>query len=81
LPTFKLPSFLSTKVTISNEVLDKLEGYTSKETMKKLTEAARSGKALNQLLSELPQTEQQQILRVLTPSGVSGGVIAGVRND
>jgi hypothetical protein len=81
LPTFKLPSFLSTKVTISNEVLDKLEGYTSKETMKKLTEAARSGKALNQLLSELPQTEQQQILRVLTPSGVAGGVIAGVRND
>lgn len=80
---FQLPGFVSPKTAmvkkISDDVLDRLENYTSKETMRKLTEAARSGKSLDKLLSELPESEQQQILRVLTPSATAGGVIAGTQ--
>jgi len=59
------------------EILNKVEGSVSKSAMKQITEAAKSAKGLDDLLSKLPQPVQSEMLNAIKPSRAAGGVIAG----
>jgi hypothetical protein len=91
---FRLPNFLSPKITATNTVLDVLERKVGKETVRTLTEAAKTTKDFDKLLNTLPAVERNKVLKVLnnpsewglskalkptvTPSGKRKDVGAGV---
>lgn len=84
---FRLPNFLSPKITATNTVLDVLERKVGKDTVRKLTEASKTTKDFDALLNTLPAVERNKVLKLLNnPSewgigkalktpGVSAGVI------
>lgn len=85
---FRLPSFLSAKVTISNKILDALEGKLNKNVMNELVKASKSGKNLEQLLDSLPLVQRNEILNRLNDPAtfaparkLVSGTIAGIDND
>ena len=51
---FRLPNFLSPKITATNTVLDVLERKVGKDTVRKLTEASKTTKDFDALLNTLP---------------------------
>mgnify|MGYP003705506089 CR=1 FL=1 len=53
---------------LTNQIIDELEGKVSKQTLKALTEAGKSAKNLDQLLSLLPQQNKDEILNVIKDS-------------
>jgi hypothetical protein len=59
---FRLPRVLSRKVAVMNHFLDEIEGKVSKGTMKALTEASKSAKNLEELLSKVPKKVRDDIL-------------------
>jgi len=73
----RLPHWLSKSTTLTNDILARLEGKVSKETLKVLTESAKSAKNFDELLSKLPDANRKQVLNALTPARTAGGVIAG----
>ena len=85
---FRLPNFLSPKITATNTVLDVLEKKVGKETVRALTEASKTTKDFDALLNTLPAVERNKVLKVLNnPSewGISKtlktpGAAAGVIN-
>jgi len=81
---FRLPSFISAKVTITNKILDALEGKLNKNVMNELVKASKSGKSLEQLLDSLPTVQRNEVLNRLNDpatfapaSKLVGGAIAG----
>ena len=88
---FRLPNFLSPKITATNTVLDVLEKKVGKETVRTLTEAAKTTKDFDALLNTLPAIERNKVLKVLNnPSewkigkalnkpGVAAGVVNALR--
>jgi len=62
---FRLPNFLSPKITATNTVLDVLEKKVGKETVRALTEASKTTKDFDKLLNTLPAVERSKVLRVL----------------
>ena len=88
---FRLPNFLSPKITATNTVLDVLEKKVGKETVRTLTEAAKTTKDFDALLNTLPAVERNKVLKVLNnPSewkigkalnkpGVAAGVVNALR--
>ena len=91
LPLFRIPNFLSPKITATNTVLDVLEKKVGKETLRTLTEASKTTKDLDALLNTLPAVERNKVLRILNNSAEWGnpqirkalnkpGVAAGVIN-
>ena len=85
---FRLPSFISAKVTITNKILDALEGKLNKNVMNELVKASKSGKNLEQLLDSLPFVQRNEILNRLNDPAtfaparkLVSGTIAGIDND
>jgi hypothetical protein len=62
---FRLPNFLSPKITATNTVLDVLEKKVGKETVRTLTEASKTTKDFDKLLNTLPAVERSKVLEVL----------------
>lgn len=62
---FRLPNFLSPKITATNTVLDVLEKKVGKETVRTLTEASKTTKDFDKLLNTLPAVERNKVLKVL----------------
>ena len=62
---FRLPNFLSPKITATNTVLDVLEKKVGKDTVRKLTEASKTTKDFDALLNTLPAVERNKVLKVL----------------
>jgi len=77
----RLPSLFNTKITTANTLLDVLEGKVSKETMRVLTNAAKSARNLDELLGQLPQPMKEEVFNALQPAKTAGGVLAGVTPD
>lgn len=77
----RLPNFFSPKVTLTNKLLEGLEGEIEQKTMDALINASKSGKNMNELLNTLPTSERNQLLLamrnsktwspLLTPSAVA----------
>lgn len=95
LVTSKLPNWMSRTATTTNTVIDAIETRMGKATMKHLTEAAKTAKSFDELLSTLPAIERNKFLKMVNnPSewGVSklagkvaqenirGGMFAGTTN-
>lgn len=85
---FRLPSFISAEVTITNKILDALEGKLNKNVMNELVKASKSGKNLEQLLDSLPLVQRNEILNRLNDPAtfaparkLFSGTIAGIDND
>jgi hypothetical protein len=81
---FRLPSFISAKVTVTNKILDALEGKLNKNVMNELVKASKSGKSLEQLLDSLPTVQRNEVLNRLNDPAtfaparkLVGGAIAG----
>lgn len=85
---FRLPNFLSPKITATNTVLDVLEKKVGKETVRTLTEASKTIKDFDKLLNTLPAVERNKVLKVLNNPAEWGisktlrtpGAAAGVIN-
>jgi hypothetical protein len=73
----RLPHWLSKGTTLTNDVIARLEGKVSKDTLKVLTEAGKSAKSFDQLLSLIPEKNKQEVMKVIKPSKVAGGIFAG----
>lgn len=77
----RLPNFFSPKVTLTNKLLEGLEGEIEQKTMDALIKASQSGRNMNELLNTLPTSERNKLLVImrnskqwsplLTPAGVA----------
>lgn len=83
LPAFRIPTLLNRYAMAVNYNISKLEEQVGKSTMRKLTEAAKSGKSMDELLSNLPAAERFQVLKAIQkldlkmPPGVGGAAAGG----
>lgn len=66
---FKLPGFMSGKVTAANKALELVNRNLSENTKKALAEGMRSGKSAQELLDVLPTAEKNKLLMILSSSG------------
>jgi hypothetical protein len=71
-------SVVGYKAGVPAEIVTQLQGRISKNALKELTEAAKSAKNLEDLLSKLPTETRSEIEKQLTPSPVAGGIAAGI---
>lgn len=61
----RIPNLFSPKITVANKLLEGVEGRANAKTMQVLTEASRSGRALNDAMSVLPATERTKVLNFM----------------
>jgi hypothetical protein len=73
----RLPHWLSKGTTLTNDLLARLEGKVSRETLDEITKAGRSAKSLDELLSKLPDQNKMEALNKLRAGPAAGGFIAG----
>lgn len=80
----RLPNFLQFWVTTANNTLEAVESKVGARTLEILTEAAKSAKDFDQLLSVIPTSERNRVLRALqdptlfeVATPVAGGLAAG----
>jgi hypothetical protein len=64
----KIPGFVGYKTAIAKKVLQTLEGKVSKKTIGILSDAAKTGKAMNEVLDTLPADERIKAFDLLTKS-------------
>ena len=65
----RLPHWLSKGTTLTNDMISKLEGKVSRETLEAITKAGKSAKSMEDLLSKLPPDSKNEASRVLyTPT-------------
>ena len=64
----KIPGFVGYKTAIAKKVLQTLEGKVSKKTLTILSDAAKTGKAMNEVLDTLPADERIKAFDLLTKS-------------
>lgn len=64
----RLPAFFSRETTLTNKGLDILEASVSKRTMEKIVEAMKSGQSANDIMSVLPTSERNKLLRFMSDS-------------
>lgn len=62
----RFPSYLSVLASSTNKVISELEKAVGQKTLKTLTEAMKTPQAAADLLSTLPATEKNQVLRLLS---------------
>ena len=65
LSTFRLPSYITAVAATTNKGIQILENKMGKETMKTLTEAFKSGKGTEDLLSVLPTAERLRVMNLI----------------
>ena len=78
---FRLPHWLTKGTTLTNDVIARLENKVSKETLAAITEAGKSAKSLDELLSLLPEKNKQEVVKAIQVAPTIGGVIAGADQD
>jgi hypothetical protein len=61
----KIPNWFDPRITTANKALDIVEKKVGKATLKKLTEAAKNADNFEQLLSTLPASERNAVLKVM----------------
>ena len=59
----RLPHWLSKGTTLTNDMLARLESNVSEKTLKAITEASKSAKNLDDLLSKLPPDSQRELIK------------------
>ena len=64
----KIPGFVGYKTAVAKKVLQTLEGKVSKKTIGILSDAAKTGKAMNEVLDTLPADERIKAFDLLTKS-------------
>jgi hypothetical protein len=64
----KIPGFVGYKTAIAKKVLQTLEGKVSKKTLEILSNAAKNGEAMNDVLNTLPADERMKAFQLLTSS-------------
>ena len=65
----RLPHWLSKGTTLTNDMISRLEGKVSRETLEAITKAGKSAKSMEDLLSKLPPDSKNEASRVLyTPT-------------
>ena len=65
----RLPHWLSKGTTLTNDMISRLEGKVSRETLEAITKAGESAKSMEDLLSKLPPDSKNKASRVLyTPT-------------
>ena len=62
----RFPSYLSVLASSTNKVISELEKAVGKNTLKTLTEAMKTPQGAADLLSTLPASERNQVLRILS---------------
>jgi len=69
-PSFssKIPGFVGYKTALAKKFVQVAEGKISQKTMDALVKGAESGKAMNDLLNNLPAQERLEVLKVLRNS-------------
>ena len=65
LSTFRLPSYITAVAATTNKGIQVLENKIGKETLKTLTEAFKSGKGTEDLLSVLPTAERLRVMNLI----------------
>jgi hypothetical protein len=81
----RFPSYLSVLASSTNKVISELEKAVGQKTIKTLTEAMKTPQGAADLLSTLPATEKNQLLRILSdPSQwsqtISSSTTFGLKN-
>jgi hypothetical protein len=61
----RLPSLISFKVAIANDMLNKVEKKVGREVMNKLTDSLKTAKTAEELLSVLPAHERLRVLNII----------------
>lgn len=61
----RIPNWFDPKVTISNKLLEGLEGKIGQKTMDALVRASRSGASMNELLNTMPTAERNKLLLLM----------------
>ena len=65
----RFPHWLSKGTTLTNDMISRLEGKVSRETLEAITKAGKSAKSMEDLLSKLPPDSKNEASRVLyTPT-------------
>lgn len=62
---FRLPDFMSTKVTLANQFLKIMEGKLNADTMAALEKGFQSGTSFADLMKKVPASERIEVLRAL----------------
>jgi hypothetical protein len=94
IPNLRIPNVFSIFATTTNSALSRLDSRLGKKTMMELAKAAESAQSFDELLSFLPATERNRVLKVirdpdtwkpltekagtLLPKAARGGALAGV---
>ena len=61
----RLPHWLSKGTTLTNDMISRLEGRVSRQTLEAITKASRSAKNMEDLLSKLPPESKDEVSKVL----------------
>jgi len=61
----RLPHWLSKGTTLTNDMISRLEGRVSRQTLEAITKASRSAKNMEDLLSKLPPESKNEVSKVL----------------
>lgn len=75
---FRIPNPLNHNVTLANDALAAMETRLNSATMDRLIEGMKSGKSANQLMNELPTSQQENFLKILLDSaGGRAALVSG----
>lgn len=80
LSVWRLPSYLSVVTSSANKALSILENKIGAKTMDALTEGAKSGKSMKELLDTLPFDQRNKVMRLLANPGEWGVARTRVKN-
>ena len=69
----RIPNMLSPKITLTNKVLEGLEGKVNAKTMRVLTKAAQSGADMNELLNFVPPGERSIVKKAFQAVNAASG--------
>jgi len=61
----RLPHWLSKGTTLTNDMISRLEGRVSRQTLEAITNASRSAKNMEDLLSKLPPETKDEVSKIL----------------
>ena len=67
----RFPSLISFKVSLANEMLNKVEKKVGREVMNTLTESLQTAKTAEELLSKLPAHERLRVLNIIYDTAAS----------
>lgn len=78
----QIPNVLNPKVAMANRTISEIEKKVGKSTMKELARASKSAKNMDQLLSTLPTSQRNSVLKAMREMQVSmGDGIMGQLNE